>query len=164
MFEGDAWDGFFHAQHNGIDPGRSPEPPRLRPMASDSGLSDSQLENALQRVRSLADGRQECSNADDGWDLAEGSELALAAKRISPHQTSHLARSRILSAIDNLQALMLLTVEHRTLKAFAPATLARAVIVGALSLYDCHSGRPQEAWAAAKTERWRETRLGCRWS
>jgi len=97
-------------------------------MATISGLTDLQIENALQRIRSMANGLQERSNADNGWDLAEGSDLALDDERISPHQTSHLAQQGILAAIDNLQALMLLTVEHRTLHAYAPATLARAAM------------------------------------
>ena len=76
----------------------------------------------------MVNGWQVRSNADDGWDPAVESDLAMDDERISPHQTSHLAQGGILSAIDNLQALMLLTVEHRSLHAFAPATLARAAM------------------------------------
>lgn len=95
---------------------------------TDGELSDSQVEEVLQHIRSMANDWQLRCDSDTAWDCQPGSALAADDRATSPQQTSHLAQAGVLAAVDNLQSLMALTVEHRVVHAFAPATLARAVL------------------------------------
>src|SRR5690349_19954628 len=97
-------------------------------MSRDRAVSEAEAEEALQTIRGMADGWQERCDSDSAWDAAPGSAMFRDDAATAPMPTSHLAQSGLLAAVDNLQALTALTVQHRTIHAYAPATLARAVL------------------------------------
>lgn len=101
---------------------------RYSPDVAESRLTDVQINAALNQLRQFSIDAQRRSDRNGGWKIAPGSQLQGDDRRTAPLQTSHLAQSALMPAVDHLHAFFASTLDEAAIHPIAPASLARGAL------------------------------------